>query len=462
MAVNTFWPVRRSRRLDEGMADERARAFAIQLTSRPTGWNPERLAAVLVSQRDQLVQQLPQELAIARGLSRDQLELVVDESIDYLVTEYGKPIVDWEHVQRAFFAAASIRVRRMRDGRGATVRAGWQRVDVEGLEIAASEPDPASVAVERLERSVLLEFAGTLTDTQRRVLAAKYGDGPRELGRVVVARRLGMPVSEVRKAERAITKQLDRFVAIMSAGTLCEHRGGAITAYAGGNADAQQEVAARLHLRYCPTCRVGYVEHVRALRSGAIQRRIAELLPPLPAIEEGRRHRNGPWDVVSDWMSRLLGSEATPAGLQLAAGARGLGTIAAAKLATVCIGGVLVVGGGGYCVTTLLKPSPSPPPVKRDSPERPTTTFSGRTDEKPPRIEIMKAARATAVPARRKSAPRPADKGPAATRHEREATVSPPVVQSSGAAIPEFGPAPANTGPPAPAAPPSSGGPEFP
>ena len=105
-----------------------------RVRARTRAWDAERVAAVLVPRRDRLVEQLPRELAAARGLSRDQCELVIDEAIDFMVTEYAKPITDREFLERAFWATASFRVKRVHEGRGATVRAGWQRVDVDAVE----------------------------------------------------------------------------------------------------------------------------------------------------------------------------------------------------------------------------------------------------------------------------------------------------------------------------------------
>jgi hypothetical protein len=283
---------------------------------------------------------------------------VVDEAIDYLVTEYAKPIQDDEHLERAFWTAASLRVRRAHEGRGAIVRAGWQRVDLEKVEIAGREPDPATLAVAHLERAVLLEFAATLTETQRTVLAAKYGDGPHEHGRRVIARMLGMPMGEVRNAERAIARKLEGFVTVVSAGTLCDDREPDIEALAIGSADEQQQLAARLHLEYCANCRTVYTQHLRALRTGELQRPIAQLLPPLPVVEESRRNRRGPWDALFDWLSRPFASESANTSAQLLAGARSAGTVLTAKLVALCIGGVVAVGGGSYCVSTLLQHDP--------------------------------------------------------------------------------------------------------
>ena len=57
-------------------------------------WTPERIAVALVPRRDWLVARLPREIAAARDLSHDQCELVIDESLDYVVTQHVRPITD--------------------------------------------------------------------------------------------------------------------------------------------------------------------------------------------------------------------------------------------------------------------------------------------------------------------------------------------------------------------------------
>jgi hypothetical protein len=202
----------------------------------------------------------------------------------------------------------------------------------------------------------------------------------------------------------------------------------------------------------------------RVLRSGELERRIAELLPPLPAIEEGRRHSAGTWEVFTDWLSRPFASESGNTGIQLAAGARGAGAVLTAKLAALCVGGVVAVGGGSYCVTTLLQRDP--PKARHGQPaKRPASVTPRAVNDKPPKARLMKAAqkasgqRAGTTRSSERSAQRSRS---GETAHERQAAVSPPIVQSSGAPVDEFGPGPTNTAPAQPAAPPSSGAPEFP
>jgi hypothetical protein len=151
------------------------------------------------------VAQLPLELAVARGLSADQAELVVDEAIDYLVTEYTVPFFAGDEVERAFWAAAAIRSKRVHDGRRATVRTGWTRVDIERNDVPSSESDPEAAALEQSETEALLEFAVTLTERERQVLSYRYGVTGRRPGAVMISRELGLTIGEVRPPSRRCT-----------------------------------------------------------------------------------------------------------------------------------------------------------------------------------------------------------------------------------------------------------------
>jgi hypothetical protein len=464
MRAVIFLPKSPSRRLEDSMADSGQRSRASNDSLRTRAWDAERIAAVLGPQRDALVEQLPIELAAARGLTRDERETVIDEAIDFMVTEYGKPILDRQALDRAFWATAAFRVKRVHEGRAATVRAGWGRVDIDAIELAAPDDDPATTLVRAVERAALLEFAATLTVVERRVLACKYGHGPRELGWRVVARQLGLPTAETRRVERSIKRKLDRFVAILAAGSLCGERASMLEALASGLADEKQELVARLHMDHCAACRSAYAEHLRALRSGDLQHRIAELLPvPATAVAE-RRHRGGPWDAISDWVSRPFASDSVSTGTQLAAGARGIGAAAAAKLATLCLGGALAVGGATFCATTLLQREP--PTATREKP--PATASTEREPRLPSAAPTLVALRAHQsrvthrARAQHAQSARTAPGGDPATRHERDVAISPPAQPAGSASVEEFDPAPADQAPPAPAAAPANSAPEFP
>jgi hypothetical protein len=467
MRASIFLPKAPSRRLDDEMAEHGQGSRAPRVLPRARTWDAERVASVLGPRRDELVERLPRELASARGLSRDEHETVIDEAIDFMVTEYDKPIADRHTLDRAFWATAAFRVRRVHEGRSNTVRAGWGRIDIDDVDIAAPDDDPVTALVHKVERGALLEFAATLTDVERQVLACKYGDGPRELGWRVVAHRLGLSTAETRRTERSIRRKLDRYVAILSAGSLCAQRTPGLEALAAGLADGQQERVARLHLSHCAACRAAYAEHLRALRSGDLQHRIAELLP-LPAVVAERRHRGGPWETIADWAQRPFTSETVSTATQLAAGARGLGAAAAAKLATLCIGGALAVGGATFCATTLLQPDP--PNVTRERAPR-----ASQPTPRPKREQPLPSAGAS-LAAAHDAASRGASQakqtesartsagtgGAAATQHERDVAISAPVTSARNDGSSEFAPAPVQSAPTTPAAAPAAGGAEFP
>jgi hypothetical protein len=468
MRAVIFLPKSPSRRLDDSMADSGQRSRPPNGSARTRVWDADRIAAALGPQRDALVEQLPLELAAARGLSRDEHEIVIDEAIDFMVTAYTKPILDRQALDRAFWATAAFRVKRVHEGRAATVRAGWGRVDIDAIDLAAPDGDPATRLVRAVERAALLEFAATLTAVERRVLACKYGQGARELGWRVVARQLSLPTAETRRAERSIKRKLDRFVALLAAGSLCGERAATLEALAAGLADEEQQLVARLHLDHCAACRAAYAEHLRALRSGDLQHRIAELLP-IPAMTAAdQRHRGGPWDAISDWVSRPFGSESVSTGTQLAAGARGLGAAAVAKLATLCIGGAVGVGGATFCATTLLQGEP--PNAARGNPPVTGGAHAKREPRLPSAAPTLAALRIrqSRVTQRRRidhaepAPPRTRSGGDPARRHEHEAAISPPAQSATAASVEEFDPGPADQTPPGPAAPPASGVPEFP
>ena len=141
---------------------------------------------------------LPLEIAAARGLTDDQRELVVDDAIDYMVTEYAKPILAQFELDRAFWAAASFRVKRAHERRGATVRGTSARVGMEVLDRsqrrgrsrgggrrARRAPDASRVRLHARRR------------VSAQVFAVKYGSGVKESGRNALSRALGLEIGEV-------------------------------------------------------------------------------------------------------------------------------------------------------------------------------------------------------------------------------------------------------------------------
>lgn len=174
------------------------------------------------------------------------------------------------------------------------------------------------------------------------------------------------------------------------------------------------------------------------------------------------------WDAVTDWASRPWSHDAAQTSTQIGLG-RGLGTIAATKLAALCIGGVSVVGGGYYCVTSPLFDSPGPATPKQEkqakAPTRPQRA-------EPPDLALAKSTRGTPTPAatatpqpkRRPKAetPRRSATSQTPTSHEQAGAISAAPTGSTPNGASEFGPTSANKPATNPAPPATSGGPEFP
>jgi DNA-directed RNA polymerase specialized sigma subunit len=426
-----------------------------------TRFSSDEIASALMPSRDRLVDQVPHELAGARGMSREQWELAVDDAIGYLALEYDVPIRSEEELQRAFWWSTSLRVKQLRDGRASTVRGRWSRVDIDDVDVASSEPEPERQVVERSERAALLEFAATLTEVERQVFSCKYG-GRRERGRTQIVRQLGLRMGDVRSAEASIKQKLERFVAIVAAGRLCAYRASAMAALGSGELTEEAEHAARIHLEHCPACRLEHAARLRALRSGRLPRDIAQLLPAAPTADRFRSPR-ALWDALTDWTSRILPHESTITGAQIGLAGRGLGTLAATKLAALCVGGITVVGGAFYCAETQLGAKPAEPPHHVHA-SKPAKEPHHRPAE-PPATAQAKWMRAKAIAAAT-PAPKPHRKPQpqqpkTATSHERDNAVSPAPARSAAGGASEFGPTSTGSStPPAKAV--TSGGPEFP
>jgi hypothetical protein len=415
-------------------------------------WSSEQIADALVPRRDRFVAQISRELPSARGLTVDQCELVVDEAIDFMVTEYRRPVESLVSLERAFWATAGFRIRRMHEGRGATVRAGYQRVALDHVELQGQELDPEAAALQRAETEALLEFAATLSESERTVLVCKYGAEAEQLGRIAISRRLGLSIGEVRRAERSIARKLERFAAIMSAGTLCIHRDPAIAALAAGSASDEQVLAARVHLQTCPVCRAAYKER---LRTDELARKLAELLPAPPLLAESRQR--GAWDAVIDWASRPFAHDAPTAAQVIASGGgRGLGTLAAGKLVAICLAGATAIGGGALCINSGVFDGNGQPPERKAAEPRQSTKDVARLQKLPSPVST---AVATATPAPKRRVTRVRSTNP--RRHETEVPISPAPAGALPGGASEFGPTSA-TGSAPPAVAPSSGGPEFP
>jgi hypothetical protein len=324
-------------------------------------------ASALATRRDELLTRLPCKLGAAARLAHADRELVVDDAIAYTVMEHPEPLWTPDEVERVFWTACEIRVKRTLDGRHNTVRNGWQRVGEAALVDAVDGADPVAAAEESEERRLVIEFAATLGERERRVLRVKYFSGTAEpLGYKKIARQLGITIAAARAADRAIERRVKEFAAIYAAGDLCPTRELEISALAVGTASRRQVRLAQAHVAHCMHCHASYAARLRAMRSAAFERKVAALLPAVEAQNRGRLR--GAWDAIADTATRPFGHDTAATAAQLAASGagRGAGTIAMLKLAGACMASATAVG---VCATTLVIPALDNP-TRPDKPAR--------------------------------------------------------------------------------------------
>jgi hypothetical protein len=381
----------------------------------------ERRAAWLIERRERLIEQLPRRIRRAAAFPRDVHELIVDEAIEFVALRHEPALDDPDELRALFWSACETRVRRAREGRYDTVRAGFKRADVTALERlqAPAADDPLTATLAREERAMLAEVLRALSDRERAVIAVKHmGPGDEVLGYKKVARHLALPVGEVRAAERSIRMKFERVA-----------------------------IAARAH-------------------EAALERKLGQLLPVPPAAERARGRLGGWRDVVADWLGRPFGADAGSSASQLAASGagRGAGGALAVKLATLCIGTSGIVGAA--CVATGVLPVAAPHhAAAKPAVARPAT---GARRSRAPReqpLTVLRAAAtatpspaATTVPSRHTGATR--TQGGTGPRAHEQAPASPAPANAARDGSSEFDPLyqpsqPASPAP-APAAPGSS------
>jgi hypothetical protein len=427
-----------------------------------TAWNRERVARELVTERERLQRRLPGEIHAARDLEEWVREDIVAAAITHVVMDHPRPIHNREELERTLWAACAHRVRRAHEGRYDLVRGRFHRASAAVLDAVADDQTPEDTVLERESLAHALDFAAMLTPLERRVHAAKYVEGERERGYKQIARALGETIGAVRAAERAIGIKQERFAAILSAGRLCDFQAPAIASLAAGDATEHQATAAHVHLQGCASCRTHYKRHLRYLRTARFHDSVNQLLPPVVVTND---RRTGMRDLVVDWAARLLGHDAPSAATQLAAGGagRGIGTAAALKLASLCLG----AGTLGVCAVTVgpLKATHHHKPPAKVATKMPTATPTP-TETEPPRPHGGVIVTPTPTPTSRKTVRKrtasssKTQGGSGPTSHE-QAPVSPARSGSASGGASEFNPTdqsePASPAP-IPAAP---GGSEF-
>lgn len=155
------------------------------------------------------------------------------------------------------------------------------------------------------------------------------------------------------KVNRCLAEGRERFRQLMTGsenGSRCAELAPLLSAYADGEAGAEDEATVREHLRACSACRAT----MRAYR--ATPAAVAALAPVLPLSRSllERAH-----ELLIGLHSRLPGvgnaSESGLAQIAVAGGTRGAGAAALAKALAICAG---TVGGATACVATGVAPAP--------------------------------------------------------------------------------------------------------
>jgi anti-sigma factor RsiW len=259
-------------------------------------WSSAEAALALQTRRAELLRTLSVR-GDARGLPAAVLEEVVSDAI-CIVVMMRRPIVSEEHLIGAFWTAARILLRQHREGRHSLRVGSRSRVGFEAVAAQVTNDDfgPEDVAAlkDRVARAV--DFVAQLNAVERGVVSVMAVRGA---GIKLTARILGIPVKTAKAAQRSAQGKLDRVAVIAAAGRMCDYRERAITAYASGSADAEDEQVARAHLAGCAACRASYAQLMREMRSRAFQRDAAAALLPAPILPLG--HHLGLLGRVIGW-----------------------------------------------------------------------------------------------------------------------------------------------------------------
>jgi RNA polymerase sigma factor (sigma-70 family) len=253
------------------------------------------------------------------------------------------------------------------------------------------------------------------------------------------------------KINRVLAEGRDRFRALVSSsedGSRCRQLRPLLSALCDGEANPQEAVVVREHLRACARCRATMRTYRAAPRIAAA---LAPILPPSRSLL-GRTQ-----EMLGGLAARLPGVGGDPATqVAIAGGSRGAGMAALAKLLAVCAG---AVGGAGACVATGVVPSPidagpnqaQAPPAKRYVDRSAEASPEGAVQYEPappPEPEPVSPHRQPKQPAPAEAVEPEAAPATGAVEYEPPATPaaapvessSPEPTSSGNAAAGEFGP----------------------
>ena len=303
---------------------------------RSAAWSPDEAAAELQRRRTELISQLRRR-GDARGVPPGAQEEIVDEAIAAVVmSPHGTSNQD--HLIGAFWIAVAHRCARHREGRPFTRLGSRQRVDFESaVEHAPGPGDPFDTVelTDRMARAA--DLIAELDPRERQILTvmATYGIGP-----VPTARRLGLPLGEVRSADRSIKLKLNRVAAIAAEGRMCEYRSRVIAADAAGEASDHDARRAQAHVNACIRCGRVYRKLRREMRGREFQRAAAAAFLPLPAAPLA--HAGGLGRLAA-WIHQHLPTMPHAGGERTAEvlGGAGAVKVAAVGTAVVIAGGTL-------------------------------------------------------------------------------------------------------------------------
>ena len=277
--------------------------------------SPEEAAHALKAQRVDLRKRLDWRRDVA-GLPEHVRDELVDEAIG-LVVMSSKPIRDERHLQGAFWTSIGYLLMEHRAGRRDLHVGSRGRVDFEPIaEVLPGDDDEPFDLVAAQERiATAADLMAQLDPFEQQVMAVMAVHG---LGVKRAAKAMGKPIKTVLAASRSAQRKLDQVAAITAAGRLCDYRQQAIHAHAQGNAQAEQEKAARAHLAACAGCRSSYATLVREMRGREFQRAAsaAFLPPPVLAVE-----LHGRW---IERLTSLLSTGRAPSGSATAERTAGL------------------------------------------------------------------------------------------------------------------------------------------
>ena len=263
------------------------------------GWDAERRARALAGRRAPLLARLPHKLREAAPLNPDLREQIVDDAIEFAALVHYKPDRRAKASSSACSGTPPISACiARREGRYATVRAGYERADLAALDALADDATSRTRCSLAPSCRPRCEFAATLEPSERQVWACQAG-------------RSAAPASCGAHADRAAARRADRGGA--GAGALDrgqaravrrDLRGGpavrlparpAIAALAAGDrrrparAGRPRAPAAGA----VPDLPADYTRHLRYLRSARFHGKVAALLPARARRPHPRRRGTG-------------------------------------------------------------------------------------------------------------------------------------------------------------------------